>query len=203
MEVYMNDGGELTCSMPLPQSTVAELAEAIGRFCLKAVDCSVCTHTCCAGFIVYGDNVFIRRLAAMVHQTMGEVDVAAAVLKVIAFDTKTMNWFVRQTNDGTCRFLSRTGRCLIYNIRPLVCRLHVCRPSEPRYKLMKDHLYFAYQEALQYEMTRLLSAANPPWPQHRGKDNPLLNMETYGATIREVVIWSQAHWHLRTNNDPS
>ncbi|EGO63932.1 YkgJ family cysteine cluster protein [Acetonema longum] len=202
MEVYINDGGELTCAMPLPQSTVAELAEAVGRFCLKAVDCSVCTHTCCAGFIVYGDNVFIRSLAAMIGQTMGKVDAGAVVLKAIALDFKTMNWFVRQTNGGTCQFLSPAGRCLIYNIRPLVCRMHVCRPSEPRYKLMKDYLYFAYQAALQYEMSRLLSAANLPQPHHWIKDNPLINMETYDAAIPEIIAWSQAHWHLRPESSP-
>lgn len=194
MKVYINDAGELTCEMPLAQSTVAELIAAVEHFCLASINCSICMSTCCAGFIVYADNVFIRNYASMTLQTMGELDTVDAVLRAISLDGKTMKWFVPQKADGKCHFLSYTGRCLIYNIRPLVCRMHVCRPNEPHYKLIKDLLYFAYQEALTYEMINLLSTTKSPEPEYWTRVNPLLGANTYDANILETVAWSQASW---------
>ncbi|WP_139796300.1 YkgJ family cysteine cluster protein [Sporomusa malonica] len=31
-----------------------------------------------------------------------------------------------QNADGKCKFLSRKGRCMIYEACPLVCRMHTC-----------------------------------------------------------------------------
>lgn len=189
MEVYLNKAGELACSVPGAKSTVADLAEAVIRFCRQNIDCSCCRNTCCAGLTVYADNVFLKNLTNTELLTLDERDSMEFILRALKLDD-TRRWTLSKKADGECIFLSRTGKCVIYESRPLVCRLHTCLKCEPGFQDMKNSLYYAYQEALKEEMEDLPAVKKTSLSSRGSCANPVLGMTTYDALISEVVSWS-------------
>lgn len=190
MEIYLNQAGELTCSKPCPKSTVADLIDAVLRFCRQHIDCSGCSNTCCAGLTVYVDNVFIKNLSNTALRAMAEHESIDLISRVLKRDS-TMKWTLLKNTDRKCKFLSRIGKCLIYEARPLVCRLHTCLKCEPDFQKMKSSLYYAYQEAAKVEMQQLLSMKETSSTAYCCT-NPLVGMNSYEAIIADVVEWSQA-----------
>lgn len=196
MEVYINKAGELTCQAPDPQATVANLIDAIVGFCQLHIDCTACSNTCCSGLIVYADHIFIKNLSNTARRSMDEHDSLELPLRILKMD-HTRKWTMLQNADGKCKFLSRKGRCMIYEARPLVCRMHTCLKCERSFKETKDSIYYAYQEALKIEMKNLLSKGIDQSTPDYNYTNPLLGMNNYNAVICDVVKWSQT-MQLRT-----
>ncbi|MDF2569741.1 MAG: Fe-S-cluster oxidoreductase [Sporomusa sp.] len=191
MEVYVNEAGELGYEALNPQTTVTDLINALVQFCQIHIDCTICRSTCCSGFIVYADNIFIKNLSNTALRTMDERDSQNLPLRVLKMD-RTLKWTVPQNADGKCKFLSRKGRCLIYEARPLVCRMHTCLKCQPDFKETKDNIYYAYQEALKIEMKYLLSTGMSPATAEYSCANPLVGMKNYNAVICDIVKWSQS-----------
>lgn len=189
MEIYLNATGELACSSPNHNSTVADLIDAVIGFCRQHIDCSACHNTCCAGLSVYADNIFLKNLTSTALRTMDERESIDLVLRVLKLD-HTMKWTLLKNADSKCTFLSRKGKCLIYEARPLVCRLHTCINCEPSFQEMKNTLYYAYQEALKVEMQDLLPSKAISPSHRRSCANPLLGMTTYDSLIPVVISWS-------------
>lgn len=177
MEIYLTAAGEVACTPPGPADTVAGLVAAVLGFAAGRIDCAACRDTCCAGLPVYADNVFAARLAALALPAHGGPD-AALVRRLLVFDPATGRWRLPHT-VGRCRFLAAGGRCLIYDIRPLVCRLHLCIPSDPAFRCLKDRLYHAYQNALVAELAGAPSAGNP-----------VAGAAGYDVPIGLVLAWS-------------
>jgi Fe-S-cluster containining protein len=192
MESYLDSEGKLACSAPGLQDTVADLAGAVERFCQENINCSTCADTCCAGFIVYADNVFLRNLERLLCQSNPDDDIAELLRRSLGLDPGSGKWFIPQGQEGKCQYLSRHGRCLVYKFRPLVCRLHVCRQAAADYREFKDNLYYAYHEALKVEMTCLITGESAAMPEYWAAPNPLLGMEDYSAVISEVGDWAKA-----------
>lgn len=192
MESYLDPEGKLACSIPDSQDTVADLAEAVERFCQENINCSTCADTCCAGLIVYADNVFLRNLERLLYQSNPDDDVAELLRRSLRLDPGSGKWFIPQGQEGKCQYLSHHGRCLVYKFRPLVCRLHVCQQAAADYRELKDNLYYAYHEALKVEMTRLITGKAAAMSGYWAAPNPLLGMEEYSAVISEVSDWAKA-----------
>jgi Fe-S-cluster containining protein len=195
MKIYINREGEITCTPPDAQATVAELIGAVQEFCLVHIDCSCCRDTCCTGLAVFGDNVFIKQLLRMSREAVGDQYPASLILYTLHLDQGTRKWFVPQTAASGCRFLSRTGRCLIYQTRPLVCRLHTCGKIEANYVQLKRDLYYAYQAALQVEMTNLLAKTGIRQCRQDNSisSNPVISKDNYDSTIAEIITWVRTH----------
>lgn len=190
MELYCNKYGEIACPPPPPTATVADLADAAARFCARHIDCPACTGTCCAGFIVYADNVFASNLAqALLPAALAEAK-PNLPLRVLRLDRQTGKWYVPPRPDGKCIFLTRQSRCAIYAHRPLVCRMHICRKSGAAYSAMKENLYFAYQEALGAQMRALAANSDITPPDYWAYTNPLTGMTSYDACIAAILQWS-------------
>lgn len=190
MEIFLNAAGEITCGTPGHESTVADLIMAMERFCLANIDCSLCTNTCCSGFIVYADNIFIRNVRALLS-CEGTSAAADLMFELLRRDPHSRKWYIPQKADGKCIFLAPDGKCLIYQARPLVCRLHVCRKHESGFRKLKDDIYYAYQQALKLETA---APANPA-TLGPGPENFLVGMDSYEAKILDVVGWTQASQH--------
>jgi len=190
MEVYINEIGELTCEAPTPQSTVSDLIDATLRFCRTHIDCSLCSHTCCSGLIVYADNIFIKNLSNTKLVTIDKQDSFELILRVLKLD-HTAKWTLAQNSDGKCIFLSREYRCLIYEARPLVCRMHTCIKCQQSYIEMKNSLYYAYQQALKMEMQNLLSSVKSPPDPYPNCTNPAFGMKNYDTLISDILKWSE------------
>ena len=60
MKVFLTEAGQLSCDQLEETATVADLIDAVLQICKPHIDCSRCPNTCCAGLIVYADNVFAR-----------------------------------------------------------------------------------------------------------------------------------------------
>lgn len=192
MEVYLNQAGGLSCCSPDANTSVDDLIRAVEQFCRMNINCSDCADTCCAGFIVYADHVFLRNLERLLLQVDPNRDITGLLVRSLRLDPGNKKWFVPQGKDGKCQYLSRQGNCLIYAIRPLVCRLHVCRQAEADYQELKDNLYYAYHEALKTEMIRLLTGRDTAMPEYWITSNPLLGMNDYSAEIKKVMAWAKA-----------
>lgn len=192
MEVYLNQEGELACSMPDAGASVADLIKTVEQFCRENINCSHCADTCCAGYIVYADNIFLRNLERLLCESNPNDDITGLLFRSLRFEQGNRKWFVPQGKDGKCQYLSRQGRCLVYEARPLVCRLHVCRQAEEGYRELKDDLYYAYHEALRIEMIGLLTGREAAIPEYWVSPNPLLGMEDYSTDINQVRDWANA-----------
>lgn len=179
MEIYLTPGGEVSCRPSGSQDTVADLLRAMEIFCSSHIDCAGCTHTCCAGLVVYADNVFARRLAALGAAT--DRDAAGLPARILCLHPGTRRWFLPANEAGRCRFLAADGRCIIYRDRPLVCRLHLCLKSEAGFARLKDELYHAYRHALACEMAGWTSTAA----------NPLIGAADYDAPLGLIAAWTR------------
>jgi Fe-S-cluster containining protein len=191
MIVFINSQGELTCSGLGISTSVSDMINAVLDFCEKHVDCAACRQTCCAGLTVYPDHIFLDRLLQLSRHSLSDQDLAALPTRLLRFDKDAGKWFLPQSDDGCCKFLSRTNRCTIYEARPLVCRLHICGKIESGFKQVKNNIYFAYQDALRLEMTRWLqpepsSAANV-WRTA----NPALSVASYNVPVAAIQSWIQ------------
>ena len=191
MEVYVNNQGELACSEPQAHSTVLDLISAVEDFCRKHVDCQSCTNTCCAGYIVYADHIFLRRLTALAGLSASAEDADQLAMRSVRWDAQAGKWFLPPGPDGRCRFLSGQGRCLIYRARPLVCRLHVCYPAEGGYKQLKDSIYYAYHQAGRSEMSCMMFRDNPRSWDRVAEENPVFDLNDYAAVIQQVAAWAK------------
>lgn len=185
MEIYLTAAGEVACRPPAPEDTVADLLAAMERFGRGAVDCAGCAHTCCAGLPVFADNVFVRSLCALARPAVGGQTADELPRRVLVLDHGSRRWLLRPDRAGRCRFLAADGRCLIYGVRPLVCRLHLCLPGEAGFVRLKDNLYFAYRHALAYEL------AGPDGYAPAAAANPLIGATAYDAVIGGVAAWAQ------------
>ena len=58
------------------------------------------------------------------------------VERIIAY-VKEQRINISKPKNGACPFLSREKRCLIYEARPLICRLFKCSAPTPSYKDFK------------------------------------------------------------------
>ena len=190
MPIHLTADGELTCRPPDSYMTVYTLISSIMQFCHEYIDCSNCTNTCCAGLTVYADHVFAHNFLAKCQQTMSRHDSVGLLFHVLQLDN-SQTWFLTQSASGRCKFLSSQGKCLIYELRPLVCRLHTCHNCTPAFKQMKYSLYYAYQDALRMEMKALAGSMNPIWTANCKLSNPLLGMTNYEAKIFDILNWSQ------------
>ncbi len=186
MEIYLTAGGEVACRPPGPAATVADLLAAMERFGRGAVDCAGCTHTCCAGLMVFADSVFVRSLCTLARPALGGPAADDLPRRVLRLDPGSRRWLLRPDAAGRCRFLAADGRCLIYGARPLVCRLHLCLPSEAGFARLKDDLYFAYRHALACEMAGL--DGNAP----AAAANPLIGATAYDTVIGVAAAWARA-----------
>jgi Fe-S-cluster containining protein len=186
MEVYLTPAGEVTCGPPAAADTVADLLAAMAAFGGGAVDCAGCRQTCCAGLPVFADNVFVRSLCALAGPAVGAAAAASLPRHFLWLDAGTGRWLLRPDRAGRCRFLAADGRCLIYGVRPLVCRLHLCLPSEAGFAGLKAKLYFAYRHALACEL------AGPDGRAPAAAGNPLIGATAYDAVIGAVTAWTQA-----------
>ena len=189
MDIFLNDIGELSCEKPGPLITVADLADAVNRFCHANINCSTCTNTCCSGLCVYADNIFFRNLSERASRTLSDSDTLDLILSVLKLDF-TMRWTVTPNRSGTCRFLSHKNRCLIYEARPLVCRLHTCLKCSPEFQDLKNNLYYAYREALKTEIQPLLPKGTLSLISNN-VTNPVLGMSNYNTRIRDILLWSK------------
>ncbi|MDR7867103.1 MAG: YkgJ family cysteine cluster protein [Sporomusaceae bacterium] len=186
MEIYLTAAGEVACRPPAPEGTVAGLLAAMERFGRGAVDCTDCAHTCCAGLPVFADNVFVRSLCALARPAVGGQEGDELARRVLRLDPLSRRWLLRPDGAGRCRLLAADGRCLIYRVRPLVCRLHLCLPSEAGFARLKDDLYFAYRHALACEL------AGPDGFAPAAAANPLIGATDYDAVIGLVAAWARA-----------
>jgi Fe-S-cluster containining protein len=186
MEMYLTTAGEVACRPPGPAATVADLLAAMELFGRGAVDCTGCTHTCCAGLMVFADNVFVRSLCSLARPAVGGQAADDLPRRVLRLDPGSRRWLLRPDKAGRCRFLAADGRCLIYGVRPLVCRLHLCLPSEAGFARLKDNLYFAYRHALACELAGLERHAPA------AAANPLIGATAYDAVIGLVAAWTRA-----------
>lgn len=203
MYLYLNSRGEIDCGRLSADSTVSDMINAVLYFCQKHVNCGICTDTCCAGLLVYTDHVFLHNLLHVSKQGLDKQDLAEMPSRVMRFNAISQSWFLPPNEAGRCRFLSHSGRCLIYRIRPLVCRMHVCGRIEPGFKQIKDTIYSAYQSALRSEMTRILHGGRPLEDTDDGLANPVFRTETYDVTIRDILCWSQAMQERSVNSLPA
>lgn len=185
MEIYLTPAGKVACRPPAPEATVVELLAAMERFGRGAIDCTGCAHTCCAGLMVFADNVFVRSLCALARPTVGGQAADDLPRRVLRLDPGSRRWLLRPDRAGHCRFLAADGRCLIYGARPLVCRLHLCLPIEAGLARLKDSLYFAYRHALACELAGL--GGHEP----AAAANPLIGATAYDAVIGLVTAWAQ------------
>lgn len=190
MPIELTADGELTCRPPESYMTVYTLIDSIMQFCHEYIDCSNCTNTCCAGLTVYADHVFAQNFLAKSQQSMSIRDSVDLLFHVLQVDN-SQKWFLPQSSSGQCKFLSSQGKCLIYELRPLVCRLHTCRSCTPAFKQMKHNLYYAYQEALRIEMQELAGNIKHINAKDWQLSNPLLGMTNYEAKICDILAWSQ------------
>lgn len=174
MEIYLTVTGELDCTPPEPAAAVADLAVAVARFAAPRIDCAACANSCCAGLAVYADGVFAGRLVG------GERDPGVMLRRLLRFEPAMGVWRLPQTSGGRCRFLAGDGRCLIYLIRPLVCRLHICIRSEAGFARLKEDIYLAYHQALAAEL-----AGVPP------SGNPVSGAADYDASIAAIIEWAK------------
>ncbi len=186
MEVYLTAAGEVAVRPSAPEATVAGLLAAMAVFGRGAVDCAGCAHTCCAGLPVFADNVFVRSLCALARPAVGGREAGELPRRVLRLDPLSHRWLLRPDGAGRCRFLAADGRCLIYGVRPLVCRLHLCLPSEAAFARLKDDLYFAYRHALACELAGLDGQAPA------AAANPLIGATAYDAVIGDVAAWARA-----------
>ncbi|MCX7781143.1 MAG: YkgJ family cysteine cluster protein [Negativicutes bacterium] len=188
MELFLNKNGEIACDSPDPKATVADLIEAVSAFCRQNIDCAACKHTCCAGLTVYADTVFLKSMSQIARQTMNDQDNSNFTRRVLTLDY-TGRWAVAKNLDGRCKFLSHSGRCLIYACRPLVCRLHICLKCDHNFQELKNSIYYAYQTALQAKMhhlaphSRLADDYSPVWA------NPVMEVENYKTAIRDILAY--------------
>lgn len=191
MEIYRNDQGEITCDRLDSDTSVSDLIQAVLRFCHAHVDCTTCIETCCSGLTVYPDHVFLKNLLSISHLTISDQDLADLPWRIMRFDKVTQKWFLPQNGDGSCKFLSQKGRCLLYETRPLVCRLHVCGTVEPVFKKIKDDIYFAYQSALGLEMARLQNGRRLQAVEDAEIANPVSLVDTYEVRVSDILDWSK------------
>lgn len=189
MNVFINNQGELTCSGLDANNTVTDLINAVMDFCKMHINCTDCTQTCCAGLTVYPDHVFLYRLLRLSRQSLSRQDLMDLPIRVMRYDPVAGRWFLLQRNNGRCLFLSQTNRCMIYEARPLVCRLHVCGNIESGLRKMKNALYFAYQDALHQEMAYRLPQKLRSAVSIRHTTNPVLGNLTYDTPLSVVWEW--------------
>jgi len=190
MKVFLTEAGQLSCDQLEETATVADLIDAVLQICKPHIDCSRCPNTCCAGLIVYADNVFARNLFVLAQRSLNPGDTLEFMVRILQPDA-TGKWTVAKDLASRCKFLTREGKCSIYNIRPLVCRLHTCIPCTPSLQRLKNGLYLAYQEALRTEMSQLL-AGNPSQGDLRNeKLNPISGAVNYNTPISTICRWLQ------------
>lgn len=190
MHVYLNSLGEIACEDLGQDVTVSDMSEAIVRFCQNHIDCTICAETCCAGLIVYPDHVFVKSLLHVSRQSLDESDEADLPLRVMRFDIGVQNWILTQNSKCRCKFLSQSGRCLVYQIRPLVCRMHVCGKIEPGFQEIKNIIYNAYKAALRLKMKRYLDRSVHITEANSVSDNPVANKDTYDVPIADIIYWA-------------
>ncbi|MEG6584239.1 YkgJ family cysteine cluster protein [Dendrosporobacter sp. 1207_IL3150] len=188
MKIIIDPLGSLDCITPYQHSTVADLINAMAEFCQDHIDCSACKNTCCSGLTIYADNIFIEKLSLAASKTIMQKDLNDLPLHILKLDS-TMRWVLLPHTSGVCKFLSSRGKCLIYNSRPLVCRIHTCLKCTPNFTTLKDSLYFAYQEALKVEMQNLLAEKNNKPSDYWVSSNPLVGLKDYDTKISTILNW--------------
>jgi Fe-S-cluster containining protein len=100
-----------------------------------------------------------------IEQKVGVVEFVTATSDFVASEG---NVGLRTDFDHTCKFLERTfGRCLIYEVRPLICRLWGC-VDDPRMRCVhgcQPSRWLTNDEAMQFYIQ--LDAIQKEWQAER------------------------------------
>lgn len=124
-------------------SEIQSAQEECSIACLKSGGCDA---SCCRPDIIGGEPSVTRDEIALIDQYL----------------KKHPGFIFREAGDSACKFLDAQGRCKIYPVRPIDCRVHFCSnesmTSEGNPRI--DSLVFVYHDshAVDFEHSTLLGS---------------------------------------------
>lgn len=168
-----------------PTDSIQSICDTLQSFLDEnPLNCDSCRNSCCRLFPIRPDNVFIKKTFPRTK-----------IQNVLAFKDRQYTMpFIEDSQGLLCEY-NCSGKCSIYQTRPVICRLYTCLPVTEKWSSLLDIIAQSYKNALEYEIMEqtVKSIGNRgvmlDLPEERS--NPALYADDYAVQIGEILNWAQ------------
>lgn len=201
MHFILNPNNNLDYIELSPQDTIQSICDTLQIFLNNnPLDCDSCQDSCCRLFPIRPDNVFIKQPSFPPNQNQPFSLKNGLVLNDNQY-TMPMN---KNSHGLFCKY-GNSGKCSIYPIRPVLCRLYTCLPSSEKWSSLLNIIVQAYKNALEYEImeqtVKSLGSRGIMPELLEESSNPTLYANDYSAQIGKLLEWAQKNsWNSQNIN---
>ena len=194
MDLTINTEGRVDYDQISESTTVQDLLDAVDFFLRdNPLPCAACGDSCCKNpWSVEVDNVSVRRLCRGDERRTTEFIRDKLVRKTNRIHE--IEQFVLK-KDGACLFVTEANLCLVYEHRPLICRLYLCNPKSYRYNVLRQIIGSTFLSALVLEAG--LREPKPSRLTKRGRrENPAVYAGDYTVLLADILDYAQSQGWL-------
>ena len=193
MLVFLNSEDKVDYDKIDENTTVKDLLAAVDVFLSEnPLPCDNCEESCCKkAWSVEMDNVCVNRLSG------GSPEAQRAFVKEHLVKKKNyyrdMDQYVLN-KEKNCTYITDSNKCLIYQDRPIICRLYLCSAKSLRYGTLRELVGTTYLKALVLEY-RMNSKMLSEKTISKYKRNPVLLSREYDVTLHKIIKYGgQEGW---------
>jgi Fe-S-cluster containining protein len=168
-----------------PADSVQSVCDALDEFLKEnQLPCDVCPDSCCRLFPIRPDNVFVRHISSTNDMRYG-----------LGFmDRQYTMPFIKDAKGSLCEY-NQNGKCSIYSLRPVLCKLYTCLPATKKWSSLLDIIVQSYKNALEYEIMEQIVKSygnRAKQPTHSAKSvNLTLYAVDYSLQIGNLLSWAK------------
>lgn len=200
MILFPDSEGKLNYSKITSESTVQDLLDAIDLFLSsQPLSCNKCRESCCKkSWAVEMDNVCVNRLC---HR---DEDAISSFIRGKLVKTKNhfleFDQYIFKKGQNCC-YVTDGNLCMIYEQRPLICRLYVCSAKSRRYNMIRELTGAAFLKAfiLEEKMRRNKFTKRTV---NRYRRNPAFLAEDYHIRLADILNYAQEEGWLDPDDVP-
>jgi Fe-S-cluster containining protein len=199
MKIFVDKDGKVNYDKVCKDETVKDVLQAMDEFLNNnPLPCDKCEESCCKkSWSVEMDNVCVNGICNWNNKTALEY-VRNRLVKKKNYYREFFQFVLDK--EKNCTYIDESNRCIIYEKRPIICRLYICSDKSFRYNMLRELIGSTYLRALVLE-NRINSNNFTERTIKKYKKNPAVFAEDYDILLEEIFKYAREEGWLDSDEE--